>query len=91
MIRYTVTFAQAALQALARLWLSASDRQAITEAGDSIDHVLQDDAHTKGQALRVGLRQIILGPIVFEFSVDEDDRRVTIWSARHAGTLTNGR
>jgi hypothetical protein len=79
------------LQALARLWLSALNRQAITQAGHLVDQVLGDDASEKGSPLGSRLRQLIATPLVVEFTVDEDDRTVTIWTVRHIGELTNGR
>jgi hypothetical protein len=32
-----------------------------------------------------------VGPLAVEFTVQEDDRIVTIWAIRHIGELTNGR
>jgi hypothetical protein len=90
MTRYTVTYMHDALQALARLWLSAFDRRAITQAGDQVDEVLREDAPLKGCPIGSKLRQLIVSPLVVEFTVEEDDRRVTIWAVRHIGELTNG-
>jgi hypothetical protein len=91
MTRYTVTYVRDALQDLARLWLSASDRQAVTEAGHAVDRLLRDDASHTGAPIGAERRQVIIPPIIVEFTVEEDDRRVTIWSVRHVGELTNGR
>jgi mRNA-degrading endonuclease RelE of RelBE toxin-antitoxin system len=91
MTRYTVTYARHALQELARLWLSAFDRRAITKAGHEVDQMLRDDASQKGSPVGSKYRQLVVGPIVIEFSVEEDDRTVTVWTVRHIGELTNGR
>jgi hypothetical protein len=91
MIRYTVTYERDALQDLARLWLSTFDRRAITRAGHEVDQQLREDASLKGSPIGLIYRQIVVGPLVFEFTVEEDDCRVTIWSVRHVGELTNGR
>jgi hypothetical protein len=80
MIRYTVTYTRGALSRLAREWMNSSDRQAITEAGDEIDRRLLFDAPEKGEAKRDGLRQLVVRPLQVEFSVNDDDRLVTIWS-----------
>jgi hypothetical protein len=80
MIRYTVTYSDSALQALAREWTKSSDRQAITVAGDEIDRQLLFDAPAKGDWVREGLRRLIVHPLQVQFSVDENDRKVTIWS-----------
>jgi hypothetical protein len=90
MTRYTVTYTRDALQALARLWLGALDRRAITQAGDAVENILREDASRKGVPIGSELRQAIIAPLVVEFTVEEDDRRVTIWSVRHVGELTNG-
>lgn len=87
---YTVTYTRNALQTLARLWLNAINRNAVTRAGDSIDQILRGDAPRKGAPIGAVLRQLTIAPIVVEFTVDEGNRLVTIWSTRHVGELTNG-
>ena len=91
MTRYTVTYARHALQALARLWLNAFDRRAITQAGHEVDQMLREDASQKGWPVGSRYRQLLVGPLAVEFTVQEDDRIVTIWAIRHIGELTNGR
>lgn len=90
MIRYTVTYARVALDALARLWLNSRDRASISVAGDEIDRILRDDASQKGDQIDRGFRQLIVSPLVTEFSVNDDDRVVTVWKVRHIGELANG-
>ena len=90
MTRYTVTATRKAENDLALLWLRASDRRAISQAADAIDQVLREDAPQKGCKAGQGIRQLIVSPLVAEFSVQEHDRTVTIWSVRHIGELTNG-
>jgi hypothetical protein len=89
-MRYTVTYTSDALNALARLWMAAPDRNAVTQAGDHLDRILREDASLKGYNAGRGYRQMIVAPLIAEFDIDEDDRRVTIWSIRHVGELTNG-
>jgi hypothetical protein len=89
-MRYTVTYTRDALNALARQWIAAPDRTAVTQAGDKIDQILREDPSLKGCNASRGLRQLIVAPLIAEFAVEEDDRRVTIWSVRHIGQLTNG-
>jgi hypothetical protein len=91
MIRYTVTYARTALGDLARLWLDAPDRRAITIAGDKIERILSADASQKGSSIERGFRQLIVSPLAADFSVEEDDRMVTVWKIHHIGELTNGR
>jgi hypothetical protein len=90
MTRYTVTYARQALQALARLWLNAVDRRAITNAGHIVDQSLREDARQKGSPIGLQYRQLIVAPLVVDFTVDEEDRIVTVWTVRHMGELTNG-
>lgn len=90
MIRYTVTATRKAEGDLARLWLQATDRNAISKASDTIDQLLRNDAPQRGCDAGRGFRQLIVSPLVIEFTVEEHDRQVTIWSVRHIGAIGNG-
>jgi hypothetical protein len=90
MSRFTVTATPKAESDLARLWLASTDRRAVSDAANKIDRDLRDDAPQKGFDAGRGFRQLIISPLVAEFTVAEDDRVVTIWSIRHIGELTNG-
>jgi hypothetical protein len=90
MTRYTVTATRKAENDLASVWLRAPDREAITLAADRIDRILREDALNKGCSATHGLRQLIVAPLIADFSVEEDDRRVTIWAIRQIGELSNG-
>ena len=91
MTRYTVTTTRKAENDLAELWLRAANRSAVAAAANRIDRILREDASLKGSSATHGLRQIIVAPLIAEFTVEERDRRVTIWTIRHIGELTNGR
>jgi hypothetical protein len=91
MTRYTVTATRKAEDDLANLWMRAADRSAVSNAANSIDRMLREDAPLKGSNAPLGLRQVIVSPLIADFTVEEDDRKVTIWSLRHIGELTNGR
>ncbi len=88
MIRYTVTYGRRALDALARIWLNAPDRSAITSAGDEIDRILRTNEPQRGSSIERGFRQLIVSPLVA--AVEEKDRVVTIWKIHHIGELSNG-
>jgi plasmid stabilization system protein ParE len=90
MTRYTVTATHKAESDLAELWLRAFDRASVTVAADRIDQILREDAPRRGCTATHGLRQLIVAPLIADFTVEEDDRRVTIWAIRHIGELTNG-
>jgi hypothetical protein len=82
MIRFTVTYTREALNALAREWLDSADRGAVTQAGDDIDRQLCFDAPDKGEEVREGLRRLVVHPLQIQFTVEENDRTVTIWTVR---------
>jgi plasmid stabilization system protein ParE len=90
MTKYTVTATPEAEGDLARLWMQAADRSAVSQAANAIDGLLREDASLKGSDIGIGLRQLIEPPLIVEFSVQEDDRTVTIRSVRHIGEVTNG-
>ena len=90
-MRYTVTYTSAALNSLARQWIAAPDRRSVARAGDELDRILGEDTSFKGCNAGRGLRQLIIPPLIAEFSVNDDDRIVTIWSVRHIDDLSNGR
>jgi hypothetical protein len=48
-MRYTLTWHPSAEQELANIWLNATDRQAITSAANSIDHLLEFDPLSRGE------------------------------------------
>jgi hypothetical protein len=62
----------------------------LAAAADTIDKLLRDDATQRGGTATHGLRQLIIPPLIADFSVEENDRMVTIWSIRHIGELANG-
>jgi len=90
MTKYTVIATKKADGDLARLWLQGVDRAAVARAADSIDQMLREDAPLKGCASILGMRQLIVPPLIVEFTVDEPDRIVRIWSFRHIGEISNG-
>jgi hypothetical protein len=90
MTRYEVKAGGTVEDDLARLWLDSPDRRAIARAADVIDRELREDASQKGCDAGRGFRQLIISPLIADYTVDEGIRVVTIWSMRHIGTLTNG-
>lgn len=78
MTRYTVVWHVDAQAQLAKLWLDATDRQAVTQAADAVDVILALDAPTKGIAVEGDLQELILPPLQLLFGVSEPDRIVKI-------------
>ena len=79
MTRYTVAHTPAALEKLARIWLAAADRSAVTTAAAAIDRELAADADRKGRPLIGDDRALAAGPLYVVYAVSPDDRLVTIW------------
>jgi hypothetical protein len=78
---YTVVWTDTARDQLAAIWVQASNRQAITDAGDRIDPVLRSDPETKGTLL--GAFSILsLPPLAVLYHVSPDDRMVKVLAIR---------
>jgi mRNA-degrading endonuclease RelE of RelBE toxin-antitoxin system len=86
MTRYTLTYSTVAQAEMARAWLTASNRQAVTDAIDGAERELSRDANDKGVEVSEGLRRLDIPPVRLQFSVEEDDRTVTVWSVRLIST-----
>ncbi len=54
-MRYTVLWSRLAEQRLAFLWTDAPNRQAVTEAANAIDKVLQTDPDSLGESRPMAL------------------------------------
>jgi hypothetical protein len=78
MTRYTVVWHVDAQNQLAKLWMEAADRNAVTHAADAVDAVLVWDAPTKGIAVEGDLQELIHPPLQLLFGVSEPDRLVRI-------------
>jgi len=80
-MKYTVAWLPSAEGHLARLWMEAEVRQAVTESANRIDQELQTDAHLKG--MRLGrFRAFYDIPIAVLYTVDVDDRMVRVIQVR---------
>jgi hypothetical protein len=80
--QYTVIWWQPALDDLTTLWIDFTDREAINSATDEIDRILASAPATAGIDFHEGLRKLTIEPLEVQFSIDEADRKVTIWSTR---------
>lgn len=84
-MKYTVVWAPAAEQELARLWNDASDRGAISDAANVLDRELARDAGRLGESRPTGLRIAHCLPLGIRFAVSERDRVVrvvAVWLCR---------
>ncbi len=82
MIRYTVVWHREGRDELAKIWIDARDRNAISAAADVIDEELLTDALTKGAELSEGLRALLAPPLRVLFAVREEDRLVEVLCVR---------
>ena len=75
---FTIIWSAAAIQDLAAIWMSATNRNAITHASNEIDRILSRDPQYVGESRPGGQRVDFAGPLGFRFEVVVDDLRVTI-------------
>jgi hypothetical protein len=80
--RYTLIWWESADEELTRLWLASQERSRITEAAREIDRLLANQAGFIGDEVHEGLRALEVEPLRVQFSVDDDDRLVRVWTVR---------
>jgi hypothetical protein len=85
-VKYTVRWTRKArLQQLAQVWLDAPDRNAVTAATNEVDRLLATDPARQGESRAGGLRVLIVEPLIVGYMVNDDDRRVVVFSCRYFG------
>jgi hypothetical protein len=77
-MNYTVLWDPDAEQALADIWMNASDRGDVTAAADQIDRVLRIDPQQQGESRAQGRRVLLIAPLGVLFRVLEQDRIVRV-------------
>jgi len=75
---YTVTWIKSALDELAKLWNSASDRQDVADAADRIDLILKSDPYGHSESREGDFRILFVPPLAALFEMSDADRRVTV-------------
>jgi mRNA-degrading endonuclease RelE of RelBE toxin-antitoxin system len=78
MSRYDVSWPSDVLDALAKIWLNAPDRAAITAAQAAIDNQLSLDPKIKSSEVAEGLRKLKVPPLRVYFEIDEQNRVATV-------------
>jgi hypothetical protein len=78
MTRFLVEWNSAAENALAQIWMDATDPKAVTDAQDAIDRKLASNPVGDGEHVREGLYRIIVSPLVAYYSVDDAARKVEV-------------
>ena len=81
-MRYTVTWHPEARDELARIWMSAANRKAVSEAADRIDAALSVNPEAKGQPF-FGDRLLVARPLGVTFSISTEDRMVQVLQVWH--------
>jgi hypothetical protein len=76
---YTVTWADDAQDALARLWNeNPAIRRQVTRAADHIDQILRAQPHSLGELTSALHRQAVVYPLKVLFTISEDDCQVRV-------------
>lgn len=79
---FTVIWWPPAEQDLTNLWIDSPDRQSIADATDRIEQELARTPLSSGKSVWEGLRSLTIDPLHVQFSVNDGDRKVTVWSVR---------
>jgi mRNA-degrading endonuclease RelE of RelBE toxin-antitoxin system len=77
-MRYTVSWTPTAEQDLAGLWLRATDRETVRSAADTLDRLLREDAHLRGESRYDSLRIVHAAPLGVDIEVDQENRAVWV-------------
>jgi hypothetical protein len=80
---FTVVWKPEAERSLAKLWIKASDRQAVTEAGNAIDALLRTVPLEVGESRVSNMRILTVRPLSVYYDVREADRLVAVWALWH--------
>jgi len=84
-MRYTVLWAPTAERDLAAIWMEAADRTAVASAADTIDALLREDAHLRGESRADNLRVLFAPPLGVDLEVLPDDHTVyvlAVWTIK---------
>jgi hypothetical protein len=75
-MNWTVLWLPRAENRLAELWTNATDRNAVREAADEIDRLLQHDPLNQGESRGGQLRFLFERPLAVYFTVDQSHQVV---------------
>jgi len=83
MTAFLVYWPRTTLTDLAAVWLNAPDRQAVTSAQATIDHLLAADPISLSQHLSEGLYKLHVPPLTVYHTVDPVARKVEVQTVVH--------
>ena len=75
---YTVTWRSGALDKLAQIWMSADDRESITQASNEIDATLRRLGDQAGESREGNRRFYFEAPLAIYFETFQEDLRVEV-------------
>lgn len=82
-MNWTVLWRTLAENQLATLWTTAPDPNAITDAADRVDLLLQRDPLGQGESRKEeSLRILVEPPLVVDYEVDQQNRAVYVLRVR---------
>jgi mRNA-degrading endonuclease RelE of RelBE toxin-antitoxin system len=84
-MKYTVLWNRTAEAALTKLWLTARDRNAVSEAASSVDDLLRDFPIEVGESREFGRRILFEQPLGILYSIESEDRIVRVLRVWRAG------
>jgi plasmid stabilization system protein ParE len=82
---FAVTWKPDALDELARVWVDATDRDAVTAASHRVEQLLGRDPLGQGESRSGNARVMFDPPLAVVYRVNTARRRVTIFSVRPLG------
>jgi hypothetical protein len=89
---YPVVWVPSAEAELARIWVEASDKNAVARAADQIDATLRVDPHVRGVPHLGTARSLAVWPLGIIFRVNEPDRLVQVLAVvYHPSHTGNGK
>ena len=77
-MKYRLVYRRRATRSLARIWLAADDRAAVTRAGDRLERYLTNDPLGVGESRSGDDRVIVVDPLVAFYTVDAPNRKVVV-------------
>jgi hypothetical protein len=82
-VKYTVRWSRRAVDAVAQLWLDLPDlRSEITQATDTLDHLLQFNPAEQGESRNDDRRILFVPPLVAIFRVSAAAETVSVLDVR---------
>ncbi len=82
-MKYRVLFTKSAQSELAQIWIDAEDRAAVTAASFAVQGLLESRPLQTGESRKSSVNRIVIAPpLLFEYIVIEDDKKVRVIHVR---------